>query len=104
MEQDLEITAKSVLHMVRTQMSPGFPQEAAGIQSNSAARIVATFRDRFEKACDAGVWKGLSNLFLEPANPFDVKARRQLRQEALVLGCGSPKNACVDLMPVFPYR
>ena len=25
-------------------------------------------------------------LFLEPANPFDVKARRQFRQEAIVLG------------------
>ena len=44
------------------------------------------FRGRFEKAHDAGIWKRLKNVFLEPANPFDVKARRQFRQEAIVLG------------------
>jgi hypothetical protein len=86
MEQDLEITAETVLHMVRTQMSPAIPQEAAGIQSDSAARIVELFGRRFGKAYDAGIWKRLSNLFLEPANPFDVKACRQFRQEAIVLG------------------
>ena len=43
-----------------------------------------TFRARFAKACDAGMWKRLSNAVLEPANPFDVKARRRLRQEAVV--------------------
>lgn len=85
MEQDLEIAAESVLHMVRTQTSSPI-QEAAGIQANSAARIVELFRGRFGKAYDAGIWKRLSNVFLEPANPFDVKARRQFRQEAIVLG------------------
>ena len=58
----------------------------AGIQNPSATRIVDIFRARFAKACDAGVWKRLSNAVLEPANPFDVKSRRQLRQEALILG------------------
>jgi hypothetical protein len=86
MEQELEITAETVLHMVRTQMSPAIPQEAAGIQTNSAARIVELFGRRLGKAYDAGIWNRLSNLFLEPANPFDVKARRQFRQEAIVLG------------------
>ena len=86
MEQDLEITAESVLHMVRTQTSSPIPQEAAGTRTNSAARIVELFRGRFGKAYDAGIWKRLSNLFLEPANPFDAKARRQVRQEAIVLG------------------
>ena len=86
MEQDLEITAESVLHTIRTQTSSPIPPEAAGIQTNSAARIVELFRGRFGKAYDAGIWKRLSNLFLEPANPFDVKARRQFRQEAIVLG------------------
>jgi hypothetical protein len=47
---------------------------------------VELFRGRFGKAHDAGIWKRLSNVFLEPANPFDVKARRQFRQEAIVLG------------------
>jgi len=86
MEQDLEITAESVLHMVRTQKSSPIPPEAAGIQSNSAARIVELFRGRFGKAYDAGIWKRLSNLILEPANPFDGKVRRQLREEAIALG------------------
>jgi len=86
MEQDLEITAETVLHMVRTQMSPAIPQQAVGIQTDSAARIEELFGRLFGKAYDAGIWKRLSNLFLEPANPFDVKARRQFRQEAIVLG------------------
>ncbi len=47
MEQDMEITAESVLHMVRTQTSSAIPQEAAGIQINSAERIVELFRARF---------------------------------------------------------
>jgi len=86
MEQELEITAESVLHTVRTQRSSPIPQEADGIQTDSAARIVELFRGRFGKAYDAGIWKRLSNVFLEPANPFDVKARRQFRQEAIILG------------------
>jgi hypothetical protein len=86
MEHDLEITAESVLHMVRTQTSFPIPYETAGIQTNSAARIVELFRGRFGKAYDAGIWKRLSNVFQEPANPFDVKARRQFRQEAVILG------------------
>jgi hypothetical protein len=60
--------------------------QAASIQSPSAARIVETFRARLAKACDAGVLKRLSNAVLEPANPFDVKAGRPLRQEASILG------------------
>ena len=82
MGQHVEITAARVLHMVRSGMCPAVSPEAAGIQSPSAARIVETFRARFAKACDAGVLKRLSNAVLEPANPFDVKAGRPLRQEA----------------------
>ena len=86
MEQDAEVTAEQVLCLARTGMSPSIPLEAAGIQSPSAARIVQTFRARFAKACDAGAWKRLSMVVMEPANPFDVKARRQVRQEAIILG------------------
>jgi hypothetical protein len=86
MEHDLEITAAHVLYLVRAGMSPAVPLGATGIQSPSAARIVETFRARVAKACDAGVWKRLSNVVMEPANPFDAKARRQVRQEAIVLG------------------
>jgi hypothetical protein len=86
MEQDVEVTAEQVLHLVRAGISPAMSQEAARIQSPSAARIVESFRARFAKASDAGVWKRLSMAVMEPANPFDVKARRQVRQEAIILG------------------
>ena len=86
MEQDVENTAEHVLHLVRSRMGTEIPVETAGIQNPSATRIVETFRARFAKACETGVWKRLSNAVLEPANPFDVKAGRQFRQEALILG------------------
>jgi hypothetical protein len=86
MKQDAEVTPEHVLYLVRPGMSPAIPIEAAGIQSPSAARIVETFRARFAKASDAGVWKRLSMVVMEAANPFDVKARRQVRQEAIILG------------------
>jgi hypothetical protein len=86
MEQDLEITAESVLHSIRNQRSSVIPEEAAGIQTNSAAHIVESIRGRFEKAHDAGIWTRLSNVFLEPGNPFNANERRRFRQEAIVLG------------------
>src|SRR5450432_1626804 len=86
MKQDGEITPERVLHLVRSRMSPAISLEVARIQSPSATRIVETFSARFAKACDAGVWKRLSNAVLEPGNPFDVKARRQPRLEAIILG------------------
>jgi hypothetical protein len=86
MEHDVEITAEYVPCLVRAGMSSAMSQEAARIQSPSAARIVETFGARFAKACDAGVWKRLSMVVMEPANPFDVKARRHVRQEATILG------------------
>jgi hypothetical protein len=86
MEQDVESTAEHVLHLVRSSVSTEIPLGTTGIRNSSATRIVKTFRARFAKACNAGVWKRLSNAVLEPANPFDVKAGRQFRQEALILG------------------
>src|SRR5580658_8884026 len=73
MEQDVENTAEHVLHLVRSSMSTEIPLGTAGIRNPSETRIAETFRTRFAKACDAGVWKRLSNAISEPANPFDVK-------------------------------
>jgi hypothetical protein len=86
MEQDFKITAEQVLHLVRSGGCTGTPVEAVSVQGASAVQIVDTFRARFAKGCDAGVWKRLSNAIFQPANPFDGKARRQLRQETLILG------------------
>jgi hypothetical protein len=60
--------------------------ETAGIESPSATLILEAFRARYTKACDAGVWRRLANAVLEPANPFDVKARRRAKQERVILG------------------
>jgi len=48
--------------------------------------IKKTFAARFGKACDSGVWKRLTSVVLEPANPFDPKAPRRFRREVVVLG------------------
>ena len=82
----MEITPEHALHLVRSRMHPKIPLEDSGIQTPSATRIVEGFRARFDKAWDAGVWKRLSNAVLEPANRFDVKTRRQIKQEAIILG------------------
>jgi hypothetical protein len=86
MEPEVETTAEHALHLVRSRRRSKIPLEDSGIQTPSATQIVDGFRVRFAKACDAGVWKRLSNAVFEPANPFDVKVRRQLRQETLILG------------------
>jgi hypothetical protein len=86
MEPQVEITPEHALHLVRSRVHPKIPLDDGCIQTPSATRIVEGFRARFDKACDAGVWKRLSNAVLEPANRFDVKTRRQLRQEAIILG------------------
>jgi hypothetical protein len=86
MEPKVEITPEHALHLVRSRMHSKIPLEDSAIQTPSATRIVEGFRARFDKACDVGVWKRLSNAVLEPANRFDVKTRRQLRQEAIILG------------------
>ena len=82
----MEITPEHALHLVRSRMHPKIPLGGGGIQTPSATRIVEGFHARFDKDCDAGVWKRLSNAVLEPANRFDAKARRQLKQEAIILG------------------
>jgi hypothetical protein len=86
MEPQVEITPEHALYLVQSRMHPKIPLEDSGIQTPSAARILEGFRARFDKASDAGVWKRLSNAVLEPANRFDVKTRRQLKQEAIILG------------------
>ena len=86
MEQDVGFAPEHALHVVGSNLIPAIPMEAAGIESPSATQILEAFRARFTKACDAGVWKRLSNAVLEPANPFDAKARRRAKQETVIFG------------------
>lgn len=86
MEHDVEITAGNVLSMRSSTIIPRGLLVADGVERTSAPEIVEAFRLRFARASDAGVWKRLSNAVLEPANPFDTKARRGVRLEAAILG------------------
>jgi hypothetical protein len=64
------------------------PWSPQAVERDKAAtrQIRKAAKARFNKACDAGVWKRISNIVLEPKNPFDAKAPRRPRQEAIVLG------------------
>ena len=81
MENDSEITAEYVLRNRRVQFLPG-----AAPALPDAAQILKAFREQFAGRCDAGIRKRLMAPLLEPANPFDAKAPRRIRQEAVVIG------------------
>jgi len=86
MEKDVEITAARVLSMGLSTIGSEIPAECDGMETVCATRIVEAFRVRFRKACDAGVCQRLSNALLESANPFAARARRHVKQEAIILG------------------
>ena len=82
---DEKTTASYILKHRRARWSSGVEEQDADI-SPSPKEIKKAARTRFDKACDAGVWKRLNSVVLEPANPFEPKAPRRLRREVVVLG------------------
>ena len=62
------------------------PEVEEHITVASPNDIKKTFAVRFGNACDSNVWKRLTSVLLEPANPFVHKSPRRLRREAVVLG------------------
>jgi hypothetical protein len=86
MKQGSEITAAQILTAKHPGIHLEMPAEADGAQTTSATQVIGAFRERFGNACDSGICKRLSNTVLEPANPFDVKSRRRVRQEAIIIG------------------
>jgi hypothetical protein len=87
MEHDSEITAVSVLTTRRSRRRATIsPDAAQSITAPDARHIRDAAKKRFGQAGDAGIWKRLSSILLEPANPFDTKAARRPRKEAVVLG------------------
>ncbi len=58
--------------------------EIPGAQPPSAADIYEAVRARFAQDADAGVWKRLTNFWLEPPNPFNPRARRPRRDSTVV--------------------
>ena len=88
MVDEEEITTKYILKHRRSRcgVAERDTEAAITVASPSPKEIKKTARTRFDKACDAGVWKRLNSVWLEPANPFEPKAPRRLRREAVVLG------------------
>jgi hypothetical protein len=87
MEHDTGITAEIVLKTGRSRRRAAIPPDAAqSITAPGARQIRDEARKRFGQACDAGIWKRLASILLEPANPFDAKAPRRARRETVVLG------------------
>lgn len=85
MEHDPKITAKQVL-AGRCSIPREFRRVYDRTPDGPSARQVAeAFAHRFYQGCDAGIWKRLSNILLEPQNPFDASERRAPKRDAVVL-------------------
>jgi hypothetical protein len=83
-----EITADYILKHRRSRWwaSGAEKQDMESITVASPKEVTKAAGARFGEACDSGVWKRLTSVLLEPANPFDPKAPRRFRREAVVLG------------------
>ena len=73
-------------YILKHRRSRPWPPQAVERDKAITKQIRKAANERFRKACDAGVWKRVSNIVLEPKNPFDAKAPRRPPQEAIVLG------------------
>jgi hypothetical protein len=81
-----DITAREVLENSQTQPLFDIPGDISFDSSvPSAEQIRRALRHRLAKAGNNGFWKRLSAVVLEPANPFNTKAPRKFRDEAIVL-------------------
>jgi hypothetical protein len=81
-----EIATSYILKHRRSRWSSGVEELDTKITVAGPKEIKAAAAARFGRACDSSIWKRLSSVLLEPANPFDSKAPRRLRREAVVLG------------------
>jgi|GEM_PF-4125481 len=87
MERSESITAKSVLQKRRFHWVPDIPPAIlSSLHTPTAAEISGAIRERLAQAPDAGVWKRLAAVLLEPPSPFDLKVHRQLKHGTAVLG------------------
>jgi hypothetical protein len=81
-----DIKAREVLETSRTQPLFDIPRDVSFDSSvPSAEQIRRALRHRLAKAGNKGFWKRLSVVVLEPANPFNTRASRKFRDEAIVL-------------------
>ena len=82
----LEEEVTNILKHRQLRWCPPEVEEQHIITVASPKDIKKAFAARFGKACDSNVWKRLTSVVLEPANPFDPKAPRRLRREVVVVG------------------
>ena len=79
--------AKSILQRQPLRWVPDIPPAIlSSLETPTAAEISAGIQERLVQAPDAGVWKRLAAILLEPRNPFDLQAHRKLRHDTAVLG------------------
>ena len=81
-----DITAQDVLQNRRTQPLFEIPADiSSDLSVPDAEHTRQALRLRLGKAGNHGFWKRLSALVLEPANPFNAKAPRRFRHDAIML-------------------
>ena len=86
MERLEPFTAKSILRRRTYHRVPDIPPAIlSSLQTPTAAEISGAVRKRLAQAPDAGVRERLAAVLLEPPNPFDLKAHRQLKHGTAVL-------------------
>jgi len=86
MERLEPFTAKSMLRRRPHNGVPDIPPAiVSSLQAPTAAEISGAIR-KLAQAPGAGVWGRLIAVLLEPPNPFDPKAPRQLKHGTAVLG------------------
>jgi hypothetical protein len=87
MEPEQQITAEDILWRQSPRRVPDISLATLPArQTPTAAKIIESIRQRFAQSPDAGVLKRLANVALDPPNPFNPNARRQPRQDAVILG------------------
>lgn len=87
MEHDSEITPKMILDG-GSRLHSRYPAMVSGKELNtpSAPEIAASAAAHYRSGYDAGVWRRLSNIVLEPRNPFAIQEHRRLRPEGVIVG------------------
>jgi len=87
MQQEQRITAAAILRRQALSEVPKVPIETLPVcQIATAANISKAIRQRFAQSPDAGVMTRLAKVAFDPPNPFNPNARRQPRQDAVILG------------------
>ena len=82
-----QITARTIRLRPSLSRVPSIPLATfPASRTATAAEISEAIRQRFAQSPDAGVLNRLAKVVLDSPNPFYPNARRQPRQDAVILG------------------